>query len=301
LSLGISGIAHANVNCSELGRSLRFYTGLGLRATAHTAPDRPQDCRAFGLEGDGQWDAWMLAAGGDPGGTALDLLEWKLPRPVGRPPRDGAQLGFSRLALRLPDAAALLARLRGAGVDCREARGDEGGFSARDPDGTLLELVPTPGDLARLSHVAVNCSDLARSLAWYQRVLGLSARSRSTRKLESGEWLGVPGPLEQERVSLVPPARPEGFAVELCEWKQPRAAGRPAAQANHLGIFRMAFLVEDAHAAWAELRAQGVVCPPPVWLSMGPEIPIDGLWAVFFPDPDGTCLEMIQSPRVLAR
>jgi hypothetical protein len=33
---------------------------------------------------------------------------------------------------------------------------------------------------------------------------------------------------------------------------------------------------------------------------MGPEIPIDGLWALFFRDPDGSCLELIESPRVHA-
>ena len=25
---------------------------------------------------------------------------------------------------------------------------------------------------------------------------------------------------------------------------------------------------------------------------------IEGLWACFFPDPDGTCLELIESPRL---
>jgi hypothetical protein len=30
---------------------------------------------------------------------------------------------------------------------------------------------------------------------------------------------------------------------------------------------------------------------------MGPEIPIDGVWAVFFPDPDGTCMELIETPK----
>jgi hypothetical protein len=31
---------------------------------------------------------------------------------------------------------------------------------------------------------------------------------------------------------------------------------------------------------------------------MGPEIPIEGLYAVFFRDPDGTCLELIERPRI---
>ena len=35
----ITAVAHANVNCADLARSLRFYTALlGLRAAAPTAP-----------------------------------------------------------------------------------------------------------------------------------------------------------------------------------------------------------------------------------------------------------------------
>ena len=29
-----------------------------------------------------------------------------------------------------------------------------------------------------------------------------------------------------------------------------------------------------------------------------PEIPIDGVWAMFFPDPDGTCMELIETPKL---
>ena len=60
----------------------------------------------------------------------------------------------------------------------------------------------------------------------------------------------------------------------------------------------MAFLVEDAAACHAELGRLGVTCGAPVWLDMGPDIPIDGLWALFFADPDGACLELIQTPVV---
>jgi hypothetical protein len=31
---------------------------------------------------------------------------------------------------------------------------------------------------------------------------------------------------------------------------------------------------------------------------MGPGLPIDGLRAGFFPDPDGACLEWIERPRL---
>jgi catechol 2,3-dioxygenase-like lactoylglutathione lyase family enzyme len=300
VTLRTSGIAHSNVNCSDLVRSKRFYTELlGLHAAAHTAPERPQDCRAFGFPGDGRWDAWMLTASDDPGGTAIDLLEWKQPRPVGQPPAQPNQLGFARLGFLVPDAAALRARLGRAGVECL-GRG-AAAFLARDPDGTLLEFAQQPVGSTRPAHVVVNCSSLSRSLEWYQAVLELEIEKVSNPALELAGWPGLPGPIEAQAASLVPRARPAGFGLQLLEWRQPRPVGRPAAQPNQLGIFRMAFLVDDARAAWEELHARGIECAQPVWLEMGPEIPIEGLWAVFFPDPDGACLELIQTPRVLSR
>ena len=62
----------------------------------------------------------------------------------------------------------------------------------------------------------------------------------------------------------------------------------------------MAFMVKDIHACHDELLRQGVGCPAPVFLDMGPEIPLDGVWALFFPDPDGTCLELIETPSLQA-
>jgi hypothetical protein len=97
---------------------------------------------------------------------------------------------------------------------------------------------------------------------------------------------------------LAVPRDRESMLIDLLEWKTPAPVGRPYAKGNHLGIYRMAFLVEDAHQSYEALREEGVECPPPVWLDMGPEIPIDGLHALFFPDPDGTCLELIEQPKL---
>ena len=47
-----------------------------------------------------------------------------------------------------------------------------------------------------------------------------------------------------------------------------------------------------ACAAHGELVRAGVTTSEPVWLEMGPEVPVAGLWAVFFRDPDGMELEV---------
>ena len=64
------------------------------------------------------------------------------------------------------------------------------------------------------------------------------------------------------------------------------------------GLYRIAFLVENAQESWEELQRLGVGCPAPAFLDLGPEIPVDGVHAVFFPDPDGTCLELIEAPAL---
>ena len=65
----------------------------------------------------------------------------------------------------------------------------------------------------------------------------------------------------------------------------------------NLGIYRMALMVDDIQASYQTLLANGVSCPtPPVKLDMGPGVPVDGVWALFFPDPDGTCIELIERP-----
>ena len=165
----------------------------------------------------------------------------------------------------------------------------------RDPDGTLLELIERPEPVVRIAHVNVNCTDIARSHEWYERVLGLKTLGSSAPGPVDGALFGSPGKVEWDARFLVPESGPT-LAVDLLEWRTPKPFGRPAARANQLGPFRMAFMVADAQEAHAELARCGVDAPPPCFLEMGPEIPVPGVWAIFFRDPDGTCLEFIQSP-----
>ncbi|MDE0606202.1 MAG: VOC family protein [Acidimicrobiaceae bacterium] len=81
------------------------------------------------------------------------------------------------------------------------------------------------------------------------------------------------------------------------EWKSPKAGRSVQRRANELGIFRIALLTDDIDRDYEALVDAEVKCfCPPVVLEMGPGLPSD-LRALFFLDPDGTCVELIEAPQ----
>jgi len=309
MSLSLLSVTHVNVNCSDLERSLSFYRDvIGLTPQSHTKPE-PQDGAGFGLTGEVVWDAHLLHDERGQAGPAIDLLEWQTPRPVGRPKPDCNHLGFMRLCLTHADLDALHARLSDLGVRCRSApvavpvlaEQEVRFFCCDDPDGTCVEFIEAPGP-TRMSHININCRDLDVSTAWYQRVLGVAPiAARAEPPPASGAGFGFAGDCAYRADFLTIGGRPEGYILDLLEWKDPKPVGRPHVEANHLGLFRMAFLVADAEQSCAELDRLGVEHSGPCWLEMGPDVPIDGgLNAVFFRDPDGTMLELIEVPKLRA-
>jgi catechol 2,3-dioxygenase-like lactoylglutathione lyase family enzyme len=307
MSIGVSRVFHLNVNCSDLERSLDFYRDrLGLTQGAHTVPDEPQPGSAFGLDA-AQWDAWILNDRRGFGvGTVLDLLEWQVPRPAGTPYPAANHLGFGRLGFASEDVDGLYEQLVAAGADCTGAPHDIGlagappvrAFVCADPDGTLLEFVTAPPGREgnQLSFVAINCSNLERSLEFYVDVLGCTMKHRFAPGPSDGSALRLGPEVEWEMAYLDDPSGSGTFALDLVEWKTPRSDGPPYTSANHLGIYRMAFFTDDIDRDFDGLRRAGVECvTPPAHLEMGPGIP--SLRALLFPDPDGTMLELIESPN----
>jgi catechol 2,3-dioxygenase-like lactoylglutathione lyase family enzyme len=301
MPIGVSRVFHLNVNCSDLGRSLAFYRdALGLRAGAHTvSPAQPG--AAFGLDV-AQWDAWILSDDRGFDGVVVDLLEWLQPKPVGTPPLPN-QLGFARLGFTTADLDATHARLRAGGAtrltDPHEVT-MEGAptmrtFVAADPDGTAIEFVS--GDAERFSFVAINCADLDRSVEFYSGVLGFNPRVRFAPGPRDETGLGLGTDAEWEMAYLDDPRGNGSFAVDLVQWKHPAPTGTPSDQANRLGPFRMALMTDDIDRDHDDLRARGVECiTAPAELDMGPGLP--RLRALLFPDPDGTMLELIETPQV---
>jgi catechol 2,3-dioxygenase-like lactoylglutathione lyase family enzyme len=307
MPIGASHVFHLNVNCSDLDRSLTFYRdAIGLTAGAHTVPPA-QPGAAFGLDV-AQWDAWILNDDrGIGAGVAVDLLQWLRPTPVGTPPLPN-QLGFARLGFTTADldatharVASAVARLGGAGRVTEPHGVTMDGaptmrtFVGADPDGTAFEFVS--GNAERFSFVAINCSDLDRSAAFYSDVLGFHERIRFAPGPRDETGLGLGTDAEWEMAYLDDPRGDGTFAIDLVEWKRPLPTGRPSNEANRLGPFRLALMTDDIDRDDAELRSLGVEpITPPAELDMGPGLP--RLRALLFPDPDGTILELIETPTL---
>ncbi|KXJ58943.1 MAG: hypothetical protein AXW14_01505 [Alteromonas sp. Nap_26] len=122
-------------------------------------------------------------------------------------------------------------------------------------------------------HVAIICSDYARSKAFYTDVLGFSVIDENYREARDSYKCDL--------------ALPDGSQVELFSFPcAPPRPSRPEAQ----GLRHLAFKVENLNEVIATLNSKGVNCEP---------VRIDeytGKQFTFFQDPDGLPLELYEQP-----
>jgi lactoylglutathione lyase len=140
------------------------------------------------------------------------------------------------------------------------------------------------------NHVGLTVSNLERSLAFYRDLLGF--RVAYERGEVTAEYMprlvGIPG----ARLKIVGLDIP-GLHVDLVEYIEPKGAARPGPTSD-VGNVHIGFTVDDLWAAYRRLSAAGVAFKSePVSPTVGPN---KGGWAIYFVDPDGITLEMIQRP-----
>ena len=290
-------IVHVNSNCSDLARSLEFYSGLvGLRPVTHAAPHAPQPGSTFGLDV-AHFDAWMLQGDAGFAGVSLDLLEWITPSPSGRPPQTFTEIGLHHLVINVPDLPGLLERILAAGH--RVIGGpvpvetDDGPSRATamiaDPDGTPVQLLEGPD--TRISAVVVNTASLDTSVAYYREVMGLEVgRVAGDRRIDP-QLFGADRPIACREASLRDPA--SAFVVDLVEWVDPLPQPVPVRRAHDLGLFRLAWTTPDCAGDEALIRAAGSdPLAPTGRVSVGEHLP--PLDVLLWPGPNGECLELIE-------
>jgi glyoxylase I family protein len=150
-------------------------------------------------------------------------------------------------------------------------------------------------DGARIFHVNVNCSDLARSRAFYVNGCGLLEGVRTApEEAQSGIAFG----LDRARWDawiLVGARGFEGSAVDLLEWQEPAPTGAPPRALYEAGFQRMGVQVPDLDVSIANATDHGGVA----WSEpVVHDLPTGGhVRIVMMSDPDGVVLELIESKR----
>jgi catechol 2,3-dioxygenase-like lactoylglutathione lyase family enzyme len=142
------------------------------------------------------------------------------------------------------------------------------------------------------NHVGLTVGNLERSIAFYRDLLGFNV------SYERGEvtaeymprLVGIPG----ARLKIAGLDIP-GLHLDLIEYLEPKGAAA-AGPTSDVGNLHIGFTVDDLSAAYRQLSAAGVQFKSePVSPTTGPN---KGGWAIYFVDPDGVTLEMIQKPAL---
>ncbi len=129
----------------------------------------------------------------------------------------------------------------------------------------------------RFAHTSITVRDMAESLEFYTRALGLEFERRREIPENQAEIAFVRDPMS-------------GVRVELTQWKN-KSDYTEGDQLDHL-----AFEVPDVAAAIARLKAQGVrIAKEPYQLQGGSSR------IAFIHDPNGIWIELIERPETPAR
>lgn len=150
----IYDLAHININCTDIRRSIAFYEKFGFKVVHVIAEDTEGlDPGADVMEGAAGYRGShcrgvIMSLGDHPHcWTKLELLQYTRPATGPEPPRTLFQVGYCRMAIRCRDIREEVARLEAEGVEFEsgvETSRAVGALSyafARDPDGTVVELL----------------------------------------------------------------------------------------------------------------------------------------------------------------
>lgn len=126
-------------------------------------------------------------------------------------------------------------------------------------------------ELKQVNHIAIIASDIEKSIRFYVEVLGFTIIRKVYRE-DRDSW----------KVDL---ALNGTYLIELFTF--PNAPKRPS-YPEALGLRHLAFTVKDIEACISELKAKGIEHE-----SLRTD-PFTGYRCVFFADPDGLPLEMVE-------
>lgn len=297
----INRISHVVINVSDLQRSRLFYeTVVGFRVTAEIAAPE-QRFAGLGIES-GAFDGLVLQdrSGGNP--TAIHLIQWKSPAPVGQPYRVFWNVGLAKIALLVPDIDAKIAILREQGLRPTNPVIHRRYLSVLDPDGAVISMPENPGlGTEVLTHVNVSTRDVTAANAFYNTVIGLPLRLESVPCEPQPVSQGPGSDLSQWDSHLFSSRGDARFHVDVSQFHFPPPTPEtlePYAEANHLGIVRIGFEVDDLDRSRRVLLANPSardVGAIENW-DYGPALGMQRV--VTLRDPDGIGLELVEGRPV---
>jgi len=149
-------------------------------------------------------------------------------------------------------------------------------------------------NVSGMVHVNINCSDFERSRRFYE-ALGFRVfwEVPTTNSREVAAAVGMP-PYVVKGALMALEGSKHPVVIDLLEWRAPRDLAPPYAHLYHLGLARLALATADMNADLATLTEMGVelVGPPARVVVNG----VAGARFVCFKDPDGTVLELVETP-----
>jgi catechol 2,3-dioxygenase-like lactoylglutathione lyase family enzyme len=141
-----------------------------------------------------------------------------------------------------------------------------------------------------LVHSGITVSNLERSVSFYRDVLGLKLIKIEPPRDSRSEMLGVENAVVHIAVLEMGDSKE---SIELIEFKSPEPPNQYGTPVNSIGQVHLAFRIEDIEASIADLKKKGVE-----FVSENYEEIVDGplkgwKW-IYFKDPDGVNLELIE-------
>ena len=147
----------------------------------------------------------------------------------------------------------------------------------------------SPFRIIAADHTGITVSNLERSLAFWQNVLGFefSHRAHQTSEMAS-EITGVPG----AEIKLAVVKAPGGHKIELLEYLGPPDRKHVTLRPCDVGSVHVALTVDKLDAILEKIAASGwKAAGKPQTLKTGPNA---GKRVVYVRDPDGTTIEFMQ-------
>lgn len=139
-------------------------------------------------------------------------------------------------------------------------------------------------------HSGVAVKSLDVSVPFYRDILGLELLGIEEPKRSRGDKLAVPGAYIQTAHFRIPGTDEE---IELIEYREPTPLFQYGVPVNTPGCVHIAFRVDDIEASIAEMKEHHVAfCSDSYETIVGG--PLDGWKWIYFKDPDGTNMELIE-------